>query len=299
MREIGIMFTFIVTWQFSIILCCFYIQLRMWGPNNPFNVWLRWVFSPWRSPCGWWGPLSVEVQFLRGPEQLNRWLWRAQWSVGPGGILWGRRCVMGRKVHIGSPALHPQRPVCYPRSWPVETPPYGPPPVLSPGSPTPSGHVHPSTQWLPQVPLPPRWPPLSSPRLVVPLQRAFKSSAGDCHIVGERPLAFGVVRGIGSPTGKFYTTKDWVLPHFQTSHLDVQTGEESIFIWAYNLILFYLGTQSNACMFLIHSKSLYFVLFGILPGVVHHLGISHHESNNTHVPLPGMHLQLPYYGASG
>lgn len=62
-----------------------------------------------------------------------------------------------------------------------------------------------------------------------------------------------------------------------------------ISIGVYNLVPFYLEVQSNACTGLICSKLSYFVSFGILPGVVHQIGKSHHDGNNTRAPLPGMH----------
>ena len=91
----------------------------------------------------------------------------------------------------------------------------------------------------------------------------------------------GSPRGARSPAEQFHSTKHCLTPAPPSKAYNL-----FVFIQTYNLVPWDLQTHSNACTVLIHSKLMCFMLFEILQRVIHHLGKSCHEGNNTHVPLP-------------
>lgn len=76
-----------------------------------------------------------------------------------------------------------------------------------------------------------RWPPLLSPRLVGPPQRAFRASGGHLSHGWADSRHSGLLEVLEVPQGSFTQQRlVWVLPYLPVSHLDVQTGEKSVYL---------------------------------------------------------------------
>lgn len=129
-------------------------------------------------------------------------------------------------------------------------------------------------------------------------QKAFGESGGSCQMV-EETLASGTVRVLGVlQDSSHHRGCLSPVPPSNTSPGYSVKRRNFIYIKAYNLVPFYLEVQSKACTGLICSKLSYLVSFGISPGVVHQIGKSPHDGNNTQVPLLGVCVWLPCYRAS-